>query len=323
MRAATCRRYGPPEVIALEELPTPAPRRGEVLVAVRAAEVSSGDRRVRALDVPAGYRLPVRLAFGWSGPRQPVLGVGLAGVVAAVGPGVTAFRAGDEVIADVGLGMGCHAEYRCVREDAAMVPRPASLAFEAAAALLFGGSTALAFLRRAGLRAGERLLVNGAAGAVGTAAVQLARELGAEVTAVCSAGNAELVRSLGAGRVVDYAREDFAAGSDRYEVVLDAVGNAPLGRSRRALVAGGRFLAVVATLAETLAGPLAARLAGLRFVGGSVQATAEDLRHLASLAEAGRFRPAIDRVFPLDAVVEAHRRVDCGRKRGSVVLSMG
>jgi NADPH:quinone reductase-like Zn-dependent oxidoreductase len=293
-----------------------------VLVRVLATTVNSGDWRIRSLDVPPGFGPMVRLAFGLRRPRQPILGTDCAGVVEAVGPDVTRFQPGDEVVAVNDTRMRCHAELVAVRADGAIVPIPAGVDRNTAVAMCFGGVTARRFLGKAGLRPGESVLVNGASGSVGSAAVQLARHLGGEVTGVCSAANRELVLELGAGEVVDYAAADAVDGSRQYDVIVDAVGNMPYARAARALRPGGRLLAIVGGLGEALTAPLRARLRGHRVVGGTAMGTREDLEWLAGLVASGAFRPVIGAVLPFGEIVEAHRLVEGRRKRGSVVVEI-
>lgn len=221
MKAIVYETYGPPEVLGLKELPKPIPKDKEVLIRIHATTVTSGDWRARSLNMPAGFGLLGRLFFGLSKPRQPILGTELAGEIESVGKEVKKFKAGDQVFAFSGAGMGCYAEYKCMPEDGEVARKPANLTYEEAAAISFGGTTALSFFRRANLQRGEKVLINGPSGGVGTAAVQLARHFGAEVTGVCSAGNMELVKSLGASHVIDYAREDFTANGETYDVIVD------------------------------------------------------------------------------------------------------
>ena len=322
MRAAVVTRYGATDVLALREVarPTPGPR--DLLIRIKAATVSSGDARVRARRVPEGMGLLVRLAMGWSGPRQPVLGTECAGVVEAVGAEVTRFRVGDAVVAFPGAAMGAHAGYLCVREDGPVAPKPEALSWDEAAALLFGGTTAMHYLREARLKPGERVLVLGASGAVGVAAVQLARHGGAEVTAVCSAANASLVTELGAARVIDYHTEDFTRDDARWDVVMDCVGATDYARCRRVLAPGGRLLRVVCGLGGQLAAPWQGRMSGHRVVAGVSAERPEDVQRLAELARDGVYRAVIDASMPLSRIAEAHARVDSGHKRGSVVVTL-
>lgn len=320
MRAAVYRRFGGPDVVRIEQRPTPLPRRGEVLIRVHASTVSAADHRSRAKDVPRGLGLPSALALGVFRPRLRVLGMDVAGVVHAVGAGVTKFAVGDDVVAMLGARFGAHADYVTIREDGAIAGKPATLGFEESVALVFGGITARAFLNRAPISKGMTVLINGASGAVGSAAVQLAKAAGAHVTGVTSARNAELVFSLGADRVIDYAAADFAADAHAYDVILDAVGNAPFSRVERALTPGGRLLQVVAELGEILLAARRSRRTGIRIVAGNVPFTADDLAAVVAAADAGRLRPVIDRTVDLIDIVDAHRFVDTGRKRGSVVI---
>jgi NADPH:quinone reductase-like Zn-dependent oxidoreductase len=273
--------------------------------------------------MPPGFGPFGRLAFGLTKPRQPILGTELSGVVAAVGAGVTTWKVGDEVIAFPDVKFGSHAEYRTMPADGLVVRKPANLSFEQAAALSFGGMTMLGFYRRGALKAGERVLVNGASGAVGSAAVQLARALGAEVTGVCSTANVELVRSLGAQHVIDYSREDLAASGKTYDVIVDTAGNANYGRAKGLLGKGGRLLVILGGFADLVLSPVAGMRRGHKIIAGPSIARLEELRRLAELAGAGEYTPVIDQVFPLEQIVDAHRRVETGRKRGSVVVTMG
>lgn len=322
MRAIVYTRYGPPDVLQVEEVPTPAPGDGQLLIRTRATTVTSGDWRVRSLTMPAGFGLLGRLALGVSGPRQRILGTEASGEVEAVGKGVGSFRVGDRVFAFRGARMGCHAEYVCMPEDGAVALKPANLTYDEAAALSFGGTTALGFFRRGGLREGERVLVNGASGGVGTAAVQLARHFGATVTGVCSTANVELVRSLGAEHVIDYTQEDFTRNGATYDVIVDTAGTAPFSRSRGSLTERGRLLAVLGGLPDLLRVPWVSMTSRRKVVAGPVAGRPEDLRLLAELAEAGAYRPVIDRRFPFEQAAEAHRYVDTGRKKGNVVITL-
>lgn len=321
MRAIVYERYGSPEVLKLKELAAPTPKANELLIKTRVTTVTSGDWRVRSLDVPAGFRLLSRFFFGFTQPRQPILGTELAGDVAAVGKAVGRFRAGDRVFVYTGARMGCYADYVCVAEDGALALQPPNLTAEEAAAISFGGTTALHFLRRGNLRRGERILLNGASGGVGSALLQIAKIFGADVTAVCSTANVELVRSLGADRVIDYTSTDFTTLGETYDLIVDTAGTAPYSRSKRLLRAGGRLLLVFARLQDMLMAPWVAMIGDKRIIAGPASGNGADLRFLAELAEAGDFRPVIDRRFPVERIVEAHRYVDSGRKRGNVVIS--
>ncbi|HEU4521425.1 MAG TPA: NAD(P)-dependent alcohol dehydrogenase [Thermoanaerobaculia bacterium] len=322
MKAIVYETYGSPAVLQLKELPKPEPKDNEVLIRTRATTVTAGDWRVRSLEVPKGFRLLSRLALGIFRPRQKILGSELAGTIESVGRSVTRFKVGDAVFAFPGLKMGSYVEYKCMPEDGPLAAKPENLTFDEAAAISFGGTTALDFLRRGKLKRGEKVLVNGASGAVGTAAVQLARHFGAEVTAVCSAGNADLVKSIGANRVIDYAKEDFTENGETYDVIVDTAGTAPFSRCRKSLNDGGRLLLVLGGLADMLKAPWVSMTGNKRIVAGTAAGRAEDLRYLADLARSGEFKPVIDRRYPFERMAEAHAYVDTGRKRGNVVVTL-
>lgn len=320
MKAVVYERYGPPEVLQFKEVERPSPKDNEVLIEIHATTVTSADWRVRSLNVPAGFGLIMRLVFGVSKPRQPILGSELAGIVESVGKDVRNFKIGDEVFAFSDASMGCHAEYKCMPQDGAVALKPPSLSYDEAAALSFGGTTALDFFRRGKLQRGESVLVNGASGAVGTAAVQIARHFGADVTGVCSTANMELVKSLGARRVIDYTTEDFTQNAETYDVIVDTAGTAPFSRSRASLKDGGRLLMVLGGLPDMLQVPWVSMTSSKKVIAGPATGRAEDLRFLAGLAEMGEFKPVIDRRYPFEQIAEAHRYVDTGRKKGNVVI---
>jgi NADPH:quinone reductase-like Zn-dependent oxidoreductase len=319
MRAAVYRRYGPPEVISVEDVAKPTPKPHEVLIRVRASTVSSGDWRARSLSMPPGFGPIAPLVFGVGAPRQPILGTELSGEIEATGADVTKYKLGDEVFAFPSFAMGAHAEYRALSQDGLIALKPANLSYDEAAALSFGGVTALRFLRDgAKILPGEKVLVIGASGAVGSAAVQLARYFGADVTGVCSAANADLVTSIGADRVIDHDAGPVL--NDRYDIICDAVGATSFAQCKDALKPGGRLLLVAGSLKQLLgAGPKAD---SKRVIAGTGKDKIEHILFLKQLAEAGAFKPVIDHCFPLDEIVKAHQRVDTGRKRGSVVVRM-
>ena len=320
MKAAICRRYGPPDVVEIADVPRPSLGAKDVLIKVRATTVTAADWRLRSFNLPRGFGVLVRLGVGISGPRQPILGSELAGEVVAAGQAVSRFAPGDKVFA---ARMGdCHAEYAAVREDA-VAPMPANLSFGEAAALTFGGLTALIFLRdKARIQPGERVLVNGASGAVGSAAVQLAKHFKAIVTGVCSAANAELVRSLGADRVIDYATEDFTRTGERYDIIFDAVGNCAFDQCKPVLAPGGRLLLVVGSLGQMIGAMVWSSRGGRKVLSGVASVRTADLLFLRTLAEAGAFKPVIDRTYPFARIVDAHAYVDTGHKRGNVVIAL-
>ena len=322
MRAAVYRSFGAPEVVRVEELPKPAPQAGEVLVRVHAATVSVGDHRMRTRDLPKGLEFFGPLTIGIFAPRKKILGMDFAGVIEAVGEGVTRFKPGDAVVGLTGMKFGGHAEYITLNETEAMVLKPEGFSFEDAVALVFGGHTVAECIRKCPIKPGDEVLVNGASGAVGTSAVQVARHFGAVVTAVTSAGNAELVRGLGADHVIDYRTKDFAAGGKQYDVIFECVGSAPFERVEAALKPGGALLLVIADLKGMLGAGGNSRRSGKRVFPINFKPKAEDVAFEIELAKQGALRPVIDRIYQLDQVVEAHRHVDTGRKRGSVVLQL-
>ena len=305
MKAVVCTRYGPPEVLRLEELATPVPRENEVRIRILATAVMSSDCYVRGLNLSPAYRIMARLALGWNAPRQPVLGMVLSGEVDSVGPDASSFEVGQPVFGFNRHRFGTYAQYVCWPEDGLLATRPANLTDEEAAAIPYGGLLALSYLRKADVRAGQRVLVYGASGAVGTSAVQLARHFGAQVTGVCSTSNVDLVASLGATTVIDYTHEDFTDGAERYDLIFDAVGKrksaAALRRCRQVLAPGGVCVSVD---------------------DGKPKLRREDLVLLGELATKGEIRPVIDRTYALDDIVEAHRYVDHGHKRGNVVVAV-
>lgn len=321
MKAIVYTKYGPPDVLQIKELEKPIPKDNEVLIKIHATTVTAGDWRVRSLDVPSGFGLLVRLALGVFKPRQPILGSELAGSIEAVGKEVKKFKVGDPIFAFSGVGMGCYAEYKCMPENGAVVLIPTNLTYDEAAALSFGGTTALDFFRRGKLQKGERVLVNGASGAVGTAAVQLAKHFGADVTGICSTANLELVKSLGANHVIDYTQEDFTKNGETYDIIVDTAGTAPFPRSKTSLKKDGRLLLVLSSLLEMIRAPWVSMTSSKRIIAGPAAERAEDLHVLAKLAQAGEFKPVIDRRYPFEQIVEAHRYVDTGRKRGNVVIT--
>lgn len=318
MKAAVYHKYGPPEVVSLEDIPRPKIKETEVLIQVHASTVSSGDWRLRSLELPAGMGLIGRLAFGIRGPRKKVLGTDLAGVIVEKGAQVSGWEIGDAVVGFPNTRMGAHAEYAAMPADGILAHKPENLSFAEAAAIPFGGLTALDFLcGKAKLKAGERVLIVGASGATGSAAVQLASHFGAHVTGVCSGANAELVRQLGAERVIDYRQEDFSKDSTRYDMIVDTTATAPWKRIRHMLSPKGRFVVISGGLGDMLR-PIWNR----RMIGGVSNGSIEGLQTLLGLAEEGAFFPLIDRIYPFEHIVNAHTHVDSGRKKGAVVLSI-
>lgn len=316
MRAWHALRYGGPDVLELRSVPRPRLGPHDVMIAVEATTVSSGDRRIRAFDLPAGLRIAGRLMLGLSAPRNPVLGTELTGRVVEVGAKVERFAVGDRVIAFPGARMGAHAEFCRIDERRAIVARTAGMSLQTAASLAFGGTTALDYLRRANLAPGETVLVIGASGTVGSALVQLARYRGANVTAVTSTSNLDMVRRLGAHAVIDYSATEADHATRKYDVIADAVGALTYKTAIARLRPGGRYLAIAGGLADLLARPKGET----RPIAGPAAERQDDLVELVELVERGAFTPLIDSIFAFEDLPAAHARVDSGHKRGSVVV---
>jgi NADPH:quinone reductase-like Zn-dependent oxidoreductase len=323
MKAIAYSHYGPPEVLKPVDLPKPEPKSGEILVRVRATTVTAADYRARSLDMPPGFGLVGRLVFGLCRPRRRVLGAEFSGVVEAVGSGVTRFAPGDRVFAYPGASFGGYADYAVIAETAAIAHMPDSVDFDEAAAIPFGGATALNFLRdKAGIKPSDRVLVIGASGGVGSAAVQLAKAFGAHVTATASTGKLDMVRGLGADAVIDHTRDDPAAARDSYDIILDTSGTATYAKYGAALKPGGRLQLVSANLWQHIGTMLARKTDGHKASGGYAPERAEDLHFLAGLAAQGRFKPYVDRRFPLDQAADAHAWFESRAKKGNVVITL-
>lgn len=322
MRAAVYDRFGGPDVVRLADVATPRPGPNDVLIRVVASTVSAADHRMRARDLPPGIDLLAMPVVGLFRPRRRILGMDFAGTVEAVGTEVTRFAAGDEIVGMTGSVFGGHAEFLVLPQSAAIATKPTDLAHEDALALVFGGHTISECIRRRAVRSGDEVLVNGASGAVGSAAVQVAKHFGAQVTAVTSADNAGLLASLGADRVIDYRTEDFAAGSATYDVVFDCVGNASFPRVDRILKPGGALLQVAADFTALISAKGHTRRSGKLVAPITFTPAASDVAFATRMYHEGGLKPVIDRTYRFDEIVEAHRYVDTGRKRGSVVLQI-
>ena len=306
MKAVISTGWGPPEVLRLADVERPAPRKREVCIRIVATSVTASDCMARGLRVSSRYRLLARLVLGMKAPRRPIFGMVLSGEIESVGRNVGSFQPGDQVFGLSQWKAGCYAEYVCWSAGGLLAARPTNLSDEEAVALPYGGLLGLHLLRRASIQAGQRVLVYGASGAIGTATVQLAKHFGARVTGVCSTRNLTLVESLGAESVVEYTREDFTTSGERYDVIIDAVGKR---KSARSMLRGGDALAPGG---KTIS--IDDKFPRLR---------AEDLLLLKHLAESGALKPVIDRTYRLEEIVEAHRYVEEGHKRGNVIVTLG
>ena len=319
MRAIVFSEYGPPDVLKLRDVSKPVPKDNEILIKVFATSVTSGDCRMRKADPFAA-----RFFTGLFRPKKvTILGNELAGEIEATGKNVKSLKPGDRVFGQAGMKFGTYAEYICLPEDGALAIMPSNLTFEEAAVIPFGGNTALDFLRRGNIRSGQKVLIYGASGSVGTAAIQLAKYFGAEVTGVCSSSNTDLVKSLGADRVIDYKIEDFSRGGQKYDIIFDANGNSPFADCVRSLNQNGSYLRVVhMSLSPVAKGLLTSMSGGKKVIGGVATERAENLIFLRELIEAGRYKPVIDRGYPIDRIAEAHAYVDKGHKKGNVVITV-
>lgn len=322
MKAIVYTKYGPPDVLQLKDVEKPTPRDNEVLVKIHATSVHIGDTRLRSFTVPTMVRLPFRLAMGIRGPRKGILGSELAGEIEVVGKEVKLFKEGDQVFGDAGMVLGAYAEYVCLPEKAILVTKPPSMTYEEAAAGPVTALAALYYLRKGNIKSGQKVLINGASGALGIAAVQLARHFGAEVTGVCSTTNIELVKSLGADNVIDYTKEDFTKSGQTYDVIFDAIGKSSFSRCKGSLKQKGIYLFSNISLVILFQMLWTSITGGKKAIFGNPTSSTEDLVFLKELIEAGKLKPVIDRRYPLEQMVEAHRYVDTGRKKGNVVIAV-
>ncbi len=325
MKAILHKRYGAPELLEYADVAKPEPKDDEVLIKVHATTVTSADCNVRSLRfAPKIAKFPARLFFGLFKPRFNILGTEFSGTIEAVGKDVAKFKAGDAVLGSPGMAFGAHAEYLVMPENGEIVQKPENISFEQAASLFFGGHTSLFFLRdKAQVKKGQKVLINGASGCLGTYAVQLAKYFGAEVTAVCSTGNVEMVTSLGADHVIDYKKEDFTKGDEKYDIIYDTVGKASVCNSRKVLKKDGVYLSAYFRF-EDIAESIWTGITGSRKVllVGAAPEKIEDLKFLTDLMARGVLTSVIDKTYPLEKTAEAFRYVEEGHKKGNVVINV-
>jgi NADPH:quinone reductase-like Zn-dependent oxidoreductase len=318
MKAVAWTKYGEPDVLKIITTEKPTPKKNEVLVRIHASTVTAGDARLRSFKVPIGFWLPTRLAFGLFKPRKSVPGMEFSGEIEKTGKEVTLFNTGDKVYGTSGMALGANAEYICVPEKAAFIKKPNEINHHDAVAVIFGGQTAILFLKeKAQLQAGQNILINGASGAVGTASTQLAKYLGAEITGICSSVNIELVKSLGANKIIDYTKENVEETEETYDVIFDTVGNLSLLGCKHLLKKQGKLISIHTGLFVNLLALFKKNL-----ISGVAGESKEYIEFLKKLAKNGHIKPVIDRIYPLDEIVEAHRYVDKGHKKGNVIISV-
>ncbi|MGW8227168.1 MAG: NAD(P)-dependent alcohol dehydrogenase [Anaerolineales bacterium] len=328
MKAIVWTRYGPPEVLQLKEVDKPSPKDNEVLVKIFATTVTAGDCELRSLNLPFYISLPMRMWIGFNKPKENTIpGTELAGEIEAVGADVKLFKPGDQVYGSAGMGFGANAEYICLPEqpgemEGGVAIKPSNMTFEQAAAVPFGGRDALHFLRKGNIQSGQKILINGAGGSIGTFAVQLAKYYGAEVTAVDSTDKLEMLLSIGADQVVDYTKEDFTKLGQIYDVIFDVVGTVSFSRSAKSITKNGTYLLANPVKGQLVRGPLTRMTSSKRVVMETASGTTADLNTLRELVEAGKLKAVIDRTYPLDQIVEAHKYVETGQKIGNLVIKV-
>ena len=317
MKAIVCTQYGAPDVLQFQEVEKPSPKDNEILIKIHATSATSGDARIRRADP-----FIIRLIFGFNRPRKSVLGVIVAGEVVSVGNKVTKFKVGDQVFGTSGMLFGTYAQYISLPENGVLTLKPQNMNHEEAAAIPFGATAALHFLRKAKIKKGQNILIYGASGAIGTAAIQLAKTFGAEVTTVCSTSNIEMVKSLGATKVFDYTKEDFSESNEKYNIIFDTVGKSSYSKCIKSLKKNGHLLMASAGLFQMFQGLWTSITSSKKVISGVIKETVEDMDYLKELIENGHLKAVIDRSYPLEQAAEAHRYVDKGHKKGNVILTV-
>lgn len=317
MKAAVYTKYGPPQVLQVQQVEKPIPKQNEILLRIKSTAVNSGDWRLRKADPFA-----VRFIFGLTRPKKTILGTVFSGEVESVGDDVKHFKEGDLIFGHTDMSFGSYAEYKCLPENASIARKPANISHNEAAAIPFGGVTALHFIKKADIQPGMKILVVGASGAVGSAAVQLAKFFGAEVTAVCSTANIDLVKSIGADKVIDYTKEDFTQNGELYDVIFDSVNTIAVLRSAKSLNKNGKLILSAAGISEMLSGLRISLSGKVKVLAGVIKHTAADIIFLKELIETGKYKPVIDRTYPLEQIAEAHAYVEKGHKKGNVAIEI-
>jgi len=326
MKAIIWTQYGSPDVLQLQEVEKPVPTDNDVLIKIHAATVTAGDCEIRSVKIPLMMGFPMRMYVGFKKPKRiTILGMEFAGEIEAVGKNVTLFHEGDQVFASPGFSLGGYAEYTCLPEksgEGALALKPANMTYEEAATVPIGGLEALHFLRKAHIQSGHAVLINGAGGSIGTYAIQLAKYFGADVTAVDSAGKLDMLRSIGADQVIDYAHEDFTRHGETYDVIFDVVGKTSFSKCLRSLAHNGRYLIANPSLSKMVRGLWTSMRSNKKVIIGAANHKVEDLIFLKGLIEAGTLKAVIDRRYPLEQTAEAHRYVETGQKKGNVVIAV-
>jgi len=323
VKAILFTRYGSPDGLQLGEVAKPAPKDNEILIRIYATTAATQDSEIRSLKFPLWLRLPMQLWFGLRKPtRLPILGTELAGEVESAGRDVTLFKVGNQVFGSSGFRFGAYAEYKCLPERGSVALKPSNMTYEEAATIPFGGRVALHYIRKADIQRGQKVLIVGAGGSIGTCAVQLAKYFGAEVTGVDSTLKLDMLRSIGADHVIDYTREDFTKSGQSYDVIFDTVGKSSFSRSIRSLKPNGHYLLGNPSLSQMVRGAWTSRTSGKKVISEAASYKTDDLLFLKTLIEAGNIKAVIDRVYPLEQTAEAHRYVETGNKKGNVVITI-